>query len=253
MLSELQNNLTWNITHGFIVNYAGGENDVKKLLILLTALLVLPSVLYAQPADSPKFRDISDHWARVEIEETYRQGIMQGIDNNTFAPDLSLTRAQLAACLVRAFQLNMDNLRFIKAPSASDLFKDTQDGMWYSEAVMIAGYNNIFDVKDGIFRPAEPVTRIETARAIINAFKARNIQVITTQIWPEYSDIKDLSQDDTNALTKLFNMGIMKGYNQSFFPGSSLTRAETAVVLNRTLNVIKISSTGDNVPTSIIK
>ena len=226
---------------------------MKKLLILLTALLVLPSVLYAQPANSPKFGDISDHWARVEIEETYRQGIMQGIDNNTFAPDSSLTRAQLAACLVRVLQLNMDNLRFIKAPSVSNLFKDTQDGMWYSETVMIAGYNNIFDMKDGMFRPAEPVTRIEAARAIVNAFKAKNLQVITTQIWPEYSDIKDLSQDDINAVTTIFNMGIMKGYNQRFFPGTSLTRAETAAILNRALKVIKISSTGDNLPTLPIK
>jgi len=45
----------------------------------------------------------------------------------------------------------------------------------------------------------------------------------------------------------------MKGYDQRFFPGTSLTRAETAVILNRTLKVIKISSTSDNLPAPSIK
>lgn len=219
---------------------------MKKLLVLIMALFILPSAINAQSFGKPFYDDISGHWARVEIEENYRQGIMQGIGNNLFAPDSSLTRAQLAACLVRVFQLNMDNLLFIKAPSVTDLFKDTPDMMWYSESVMIAGYNNIFDVTDGMFRPEDPVTRVEAARAIVNAFKAKDIQVITTQIWPEYRDIKDLSQEDINATNMLFNMGIMKGYDQNFYPGSSLTRAETATILSRTLNVIRISSIEKN-------
>jgi len=56
-----------------------------------------------------------------------------------------------------------------------------------------------------------------------------------------------------NSVTTIFNMGIMKGYDQRFFPGTSLTRAETAVILNRTLKVIKISSTSDNLPAPSIK
>lgn len=206
------------------------------ILLLLIAFLLIPNTGFAQTP----FTDIEDHWAISDIEKVYHKGLMKGTAKDIFAPNKEISRAELAVCLDRIFDLNYDNLRFIKEPSPADFYDDVPENEWYSEAVLRTGLHNIFEVQDRKFKPSQSVTRIEIACAIDRAFDVKKLSVITTQIWPMYSDTAKLNQEEQNAICFMYNTGIMKGKSaKHFVPYGKLTRAELAVIFNRTLATLE--------------
>ena len=61
---------------------------------------------YVPPAARGIFNDVpATHWAAPWIEQLYAEGITGGCGNNNYCPEASLTRAQMAVFLVRAFNL----------------------------------------------------------------------------------------------------------------------------------------------------
>lgn len=211
---------------------------MKKMSLLLLVLLLLTQT----QAFASGFTDIQGHWAEADIKYSHEQGIMSGT-GNVFCPDAQVSRAELAVYLVQVFGLNIDHLRFIKAPEPGDLYDDIGKEQWYSDAVMIAGYNSIFEVGDRKFKPEEKVTRIEVANSVARAFKAKKINLITTQIWPNYTDLGNINDSDIGVINFMFNSGIMIGRNTwDFAPNAHITRAEVAVILNNTVKVIAISN-----------
>jgi hypothetical protein len=62
----------------------------------------------AGPTPTPggvKFSYISTHWAKDFIDRLAKMNIVSGFPNGSFKPDDSLTRAQYAALLAKAFEL----------------------------------------------------------------------------------------------------------------------------------------------------
>ncbi|MTI80897.1 MAG: protease complex subunit PrcB family protein [Firmicutes bacterium] len=210
----------------------------KKILFLVLVIMLVPTSVFA----NSNFTDIKDHWAEHDIRAIYQEGIMKGTMSDVFSPDENVTRAQLAVILDRTFNFNYNHLRFIKEPKISDFYDDVSDGLWYSGAILDVSYNSIFNIKGRDFGPNEEVARIEVAEAIVNSFKAKNLSVSTTQIWPDFKDTNNLSKEQLSALAFTFNTGIMKGRSDSEFkPFAPITRAELAVVLNRTLETMALA------------
>lgn len=214
---------------------------MKKLLFvfLLLGLFLAPNPGYA--LDTP-FTDIAGHPGAEDIGAVYQKGIMIGTAENQFAPEQLVSRAQLALCLVRTFGLNYDHLQFIKEPLPSDLYDDVENGAWYGDASMVMAYNNILKVDDRKFRPGQPVTRIEAAGAIADSFKAAGLSVMTTQIWPEYSDVDGLTQKERSDLNFIYNTSIMKYPGSEFLPRQDITRAELAGILSKTLKTLNVAT-----------
>ncbi|SHK38088.1 S-layer homology domain-containing protein [Desulforamulus aeronauticus] len=211
---------------------------MKKNLfpLVLSALLLFPNTVLAQTP----FTDVTGHWAAAEIETIYQKGYLKGITNDTFSPNTQVTRAELAASLDRIFDFNYDNLKFVKAPTAKDFYDDIQDGQWYSDVILKCGLNGVINTENRKFSPDQPVTRLEMAKAINNSFRAKSLGVVATMMWPVYADTQNLSQEDQNAISLIFNTGIMKGKtSQQFNPNDNITRAELAVILNRTLSTLQ--------------
>ena len=71
------------------------------------------------------------------------------------------------------------------------------------------------------------------------------------EISPDYKDLSSVSADAIVYTGKLYNAGIMQGYNNSFRPDDPLTRAELARILNVTAQVLQtqksISETGEEI------
>jgi len=204
-------------------------------LSLVTSLLIMPVSGFAETP----FRDIQGHWAVQDIDQVYQKGIMKGIAKDKFAPNQAATLAEFAVCFDRIFDLNYDNRRFIKEPSPADFYDDVTPGQWYSEAVLRVGMYNIFNLDSRSFDPTQPTTRLELAMAIFNAFQTKSLNVITTQIWPMYEDTAELSQNEQQVVSFLFNTSIMMGRSANLFdPSEEITCAELAAVLNRTQSII---------------
>ena len=49
--------------------------------------------------------DIKNHWAQKNIEELVALGAVAGCPDGTFKPDNTITRAEFATMLVKAFKL----------------------------------------------------------------------------------------------------------------------------------------------------
>lgn len=209
----------------------------KKLFpFVLSALMLIPNTGVAQT----QFKDVTNHWATTEIQAICQKGYLKGLTVDQFSPNTQVTRAELAASLDRVFDFNYDTMRFIKPPVPQDFYDDVQENQWYSEVALKCGLNGIIVVENRKFNPNQPVTRLEMAKAIQQAFQAKNLGVITTLMWPTFSDTTNLAQEDQNAVSFIYNTGIMKGKTaQQFSPNDPITRAELAVILNRTLGTLQ--------------
>ena len=208
------------------------------LLLLGATLVIAPPAGFA----GTPFNDIGANQASADIEAVYEKGIMLGTADNKFSPDRFVDRSQLAVCLVRTFDLNYDDLRFIKEPFPSDMYEDVENNSWYSKASMVMSYNNIFNTEDRKFKPYEAVTRAEAASAIACSFNAKKLSVITTMIWPDYLDTTNLGQKQQSDISFVFNTGIMRYPGDKFAPDQKITRAELAAILNRTLQTLAVAT-----------
>ena len=128
---------------------------IKKLLAPALALVLTLSI--ALPAlaavNDTGFSDVAaSAWYAEAVMYCREHNLMAGIGNDQFAPESSLTRAQLAAVLYR--------IAGSPAVTGQDTYTDTQDGAWYSDAVLWASQQNLVSgYGGGLFGPNDPVTR----------------------------------------------------------------------------------------------
>jgi len=108
------------------------------------------------------FDDIAGHWAQAEIETAQQNGYiggvgyLKGVGNHCFAPDMVLTREQVAAILSRILELeNVFQMHIQLGDAVSD---------WAREDVEKAIVCGLFQLEDNnTFRATQPITRAEMA------------------------------------------------------------------------------------------
>lgn len=109
--------------------------------------------IYAVINHEKTFSDIGSHWAKEDIELLASKLIINGISDELFAPDESLTRAQFAALLVRS-------LGIVRDETSDPSFHDVSSDAWYADAVAIASKAGLVTgYADGSFRPDERISR----------------------------------------------------------------------------------------------
>ncbi len=81
------------------------EDDTQRALAEALAQGVMDQIEQKFNKPDNSFTDIEGHWAQTEIMWAIENGLMNGVSDNSFAPDESLTRAQLAVVLKRFYQM----------------------------------------------------------------------------------------------------------------------------------------------------
>ena len=142
-----------------------------------------------------------------------------GYPDNTFRPNNTITRAEVAAIFAR----------LSKDQSINNIvrFKDVKANAWYSKAVQI-GVNQGFinGYTDGTFKPNKPITRAEFA-AVISTYANKEASRLA------FNSVNSWASD---AIDTAYANGWMQGYNGNFRPNDPLTRAEAISTINRMLN-----------------
>jgi hypothetical protein len=176
-----------------------------------------------QPS-SPVFSDISRHWAQETIETLAGQGIAQGYGDGAFRPEQSITRAEFAALLVKALQLQ----------NAGDgrVFADTATH-WSRDIVAIAESHGIVGGYDeNHFGPDDSITREQMA---VMAVKAAKLDQGPAQA--AFTDSNTISSWAKGSVSAAVQNGIMNGYpDSSFRPQGNTTRAEAMTVIWNLIN-----------------
>ena len=154
---------------------------------------------------------------KVEYERGLHRKYLYGYKDHTVRPEGLITRAEAAALIARLAELDMSN-------NMKPNFKDTPSA-WYNTAInAVVAKNLMFADKDGDFRPNEPITRGEFARALFFIDKKND------KVAP-FADVKGHVYEE--AINQAYGNDRIKGYpDGTFKPDATITRAEAATILN---------------------
>ncbi|MCK6269474.1 S-layer homology domain-containing protein [Paenibacillus silvae] len=155
------------------------------------------------PATAAGFEDVvATHWAANEIKQAQAAGIMNGLGSSVFAPEGSITRAQMATIAYRWLQKQeADAAATTGTTSAATTaststtaktantasFTDVPADLWAAEAIayvqsagLMTGY------QDGSFKPDGKLTRAEAVKVLNVLFKRTPLTGAAT---PSFSDV----------------------------------------------------------------
>lgn len=183
-----------------------------------------------------KFNDIGGHWARESIESLASRHIVMGRGGDCFFPDENITRAELAAMLVRALKPESIN----SGTKFSDL-----SGQWFADEVSAASMAElVYGRDDGNFWPDQNVFREETALILCRSMELAGFALKEDADSDASLDVfQDQGEIDENLkrfVSICLKAGIMTGNEKGEFkPSAYTTRAEAASMLDRLLTHIK--------------
>src|SRR5690606_18413756 len=110
--------------------------------------------------------------------------------------------------------LNIDHIRFIKPPLASDHYPNARDDAWYSEAFIIAAYSKLEIPQD--IRPEAAMSREQFAHHLFQAVSSKGDFAYTEQ-YIMVEDQQDIAEAYSNSIQKLLITGIVELNGQRQF------------------------------------
>ncbi|TEB16732.1 Endo-1,4-beta-xylanase A precursor [Pelotomaculum sp. FP] len=195
------------------------------------------------PLEVKSFKDIAGHWAQKEIECMAAKGYVAGVGDNEFAPEVTVTRAEFAAILVRMTGLTAD-------PGGADRFSDVPAGAWYRGTVGAATSAGLINgTSENSFAPDEPVTREQMAAMILRLMAKNGLDMTLSdtdaaELLGGFNDAADISPWACSPVALVVRDGLMLGReNGQFMPLGNATRAEATVMLYRVLQKLQQAGT----------
>jgi len=151
------------------------------------------------------FEDVNPlDWFYNAVVWAYANGIMNGINETTFAPEASMTRAMLVTVL----------WRYAGSPDVDgeSQFDDVASDRWYTEAIAWAAENGIvLGVSETAFAPNEQITREQMYTVLYRYVEFAEIEIALEDEMRlrEFADQDDVSEWALDAMFFMFDAGIM--------------------------------------------
>lgn len=165
-------------------------------------------------------------WYYEDVHSAYELGLMKGIGNNLFAPNMELTRGQVVQVLANLEGVKLENV-------AAAPFADVAVGQWYTPAVAWAasqGYVNGYD--DGNFYPLEPITREQLCTILTRYLKDKGVTCQERDM--PFGDADKISGFAREGVAFCYHRGLVNGVGNGLFdPKSGANRAQMATILVR--------------------
>ena len=182
---------------------------------------------------SKEFDDLDiNMWYHTDTDYVLLNGLMNGVEEKTFAPSENLTRAMLVTVLYR----NENN----GAEPDGMPFMDVKKGSYYEKAVLWAQQNGIVNgISQTEFAPDMSITREQIAAILYRyaQFKGIDVSGADSANIQSYSDFNTISEYAVKPLSWAADTGLIKGRSDTTLnPKDNATRAEIAAVLHRFLN-----------------
>lgn len=185
---------------------------------------------YGSAADSRCFTDVSDSPYATQINTLGTYRILGGVGEGRFDPESTLTRAQLAAMLAQALQLN---------DGPSGLFSDVPEGRWYTGKIGAVAKLGFMDgTGDGRFDPDAPLTQEQFIAVMGRLARFLNINVDDYAL--KNADAAAAS-DSLSAFSPWARLGanVLTCYDRNMLytslneivPAAPVTRAQAAATL----------------------
>ena len=186
-----------------------------------------------QPSGLPFIDVAKDAWYFPAVEYVFNNGLMNGTTATTFAPNVELNRAMMAAVLY--------NMEGKPACDKSGIFSDVENGKWYTEAINWAASNNIVSgMPDGTYAPNQALTREQMASVLYRYAEYKGIDVSSRADLSTFTDGTTVSPWAQDVVQWAVAEKLMSGNGNALQPKGTASRAQVATVLmNYCENVAK--------------
>lgn len=198
------------------------------------SFLLLIAMLFGNLSSAFAYFDVGAdyNWAQESISALSENGTLNGYPDGTFLPQNNVTKAELSKMLV---------LLFGEGKEAS--YTDVAEKDWFYQYVSKTG--NYFRDSDTFF-PNQAATREEVAYGV---FMAMGITDAAMDRMISFSDQKEVDTTCLAAVKFLHRNSVITGYpDGTFRPKTTITRAETAVILHRAYQLVTTVATPSPTP-----
>jgi hypothetical protein len=186
------------------------------------------------PKVKEPFDDVKTHWAKDDIMLLNSIGLVNGVSDESFAPDEMITRAEFIAILQRGLNL----------PEADYMgeLADVDINAWYAPNVASLKKSGIIPdemIANDMFLPDTPIMREEIAALIVRAYEMLGQAKIENQSVDFMYDIDEASEYTKEYSKKGIIARLIKGTSEiTFSPKANATRAEATVMIKRLLTQV---------------
>lgn len=184
-------------------------------------------------ADGKTFTDLSGYdWAEDAIYALKAKGIISGISETEFAPSNNIKRGDFILMLTR--MLNIDT-------PFTENFEDVPTDSYYYNAIGKAKAAGIAQGSGTDFMPEQTITRQDLITLAYRAFlnKGYITEVSDLTALDVFNDKADISEYANAPMASMVAAGIIKGSDGKVNPLGNATRAETAVMCSRLVELMK--------------
>ena len=201
--------------------YQNPKQKCSRLTCVILMAIIFVIDIAGSVAYGKEFDD-TNHWAKNYIDYMTAEEVLVGMDNNTFSPDTSMTRAMFVTALGRMNGISV-------ASSQSSHFYDVPENAYYASYVNWAHSNQIIvGTAQNYFSPNKTITREEAATII---HRMMQYEGLSEENFLDDNEISDYARESVYALV---NNQIINGYpDKTFRPQSAITRAEACVILSK--------------------
>lgn len=196
-------------------------NAIRKIIIAIIIAVAASMVCGAVSVND--FTDIPKDWSQTPIEHAIANGLLMG-DEGLIKPQNTLTRAQMAAIVNRAFGST------VKANIAA--FQDVDSQKWYYADMAKAVQMGTFVGAGNKLNPDSSITRQEAFLVLARAFKMYDGNAAALD---GFSDKDSISSWATGAISAMKAAGYVNGANGKLNPLANITRAEFAQIMDNML------------------
>jgi hypothetical protein len=205
---------------------------MKKIATLTLTSLLLSSLTFSTAF---AFTDV-DEGQTGAISTLQDRGVVSGIDSEHFVPKGKISYAQSVQMIVKGLDLNMDLLRFVKQPLASDTYTNIPNDAWYADVFIIAHYNGLEIPKD--VNPNATITREQFGDLLVRALEKKgNFPMV--KMFIEIKDEAQINPEYQGALQRMLLYKIAElDKDGKFNPKSELTRGEAATWVYNAIGVV---------------
>ncbi|MGM9943592.1 MAG: S-layer homology domain-containing protein, partial [Lysinibacillus sp.] len=179
------------------------------------------------------FSDVQKDGHKEYIEALAKRHIVKGVNEESFNPNVGISRAQFAVMIARALNLE---------PEKETKFKDVK-GQWYESAVQALVEAGIINGKNPeTFDPSQSLTRQQAALMVTRLLEFAGVELPAVDIEAlPFNDLEKVSESARQQVAMVYALGIFTGKaDGSFDPSGELTRSQMAKVLFKTLQLAEM-------------
>jgi len=189
------------------------------MMLTLVFIMMLTTSAYA-------FEDIKGDPAEASIMKLKEAGIVSGEDTKHYNPQGKVSFAQGVSIITKGLDLNINHIKFIKAPMASDYFASVPNDAWYASAFIVAHLNDLPIDRD--VDPNQAMTREQFANLLKHAIDKKGSYVLN-EIYLKIADMDEVEKDYAASVQALMILKIAQlDDKQKFNPKEAITRGQVA-------------------------